>query len=122
MVAASANLVEIDLLRGGERVFLCPPENIPPQHRTPYQVCVYRVRNPAGYEIYPVPLRERLPIIRIPLREGDDDATLDLQALIDRTYNNAAYDFLNSGVDPLPPLDADDAGWADGLLKAQGKR
>jgi len=122
VVAAEANLVEIDLLRAGERVFLCPIENIPPDHRTQYQVCVYRQCNPSGYEIYRVPLRERLPVIRIPLRVGDDDVTLDLQALIDQTYDKAAYDFLDYSTGPVPPLAPDDAAWADLLLKSAGKR
>jgi hypothetical protein len=122
VVAAGANLVEIDLLRGGERVLLCPPENIPVGHRTLYQVCVYRTSSPSGYEIYRVPLRERLPIIRIPLRDGDDDATLDLQGMINMAYNNGAYDFIDYSTEPTPPLDPDDAAWADGLLKSQSKR
>jgi len=122
VVEAQANLVEIDLLRGGERVLLCPPENIPPEYRTLYQVCVYQASKPSGYLIYRVPLRERLPIIRIPLRDGDDDATLDLQAMIDKAYNNGAYDFIDYTVDPVPRLDADDAAWADSLLKSEGKR
>jgi hypothetical protein len=122
VVEAKANLVEIDLLRGGERVLLCPPENIPPEYRTLYQVCVYRALKPSGYLIYRVPLRERLPIIRIPLREGDDDATLDLQAMIDKAYNNGAYDFIDYTVDPTSRLDVDDVAWADSLLKSVGKR
>jgi hypothetical protein len=122
VVAARANLVEIDLLRGGQRVLLCPPENIPPDYRTPYQVCVYRAANPTGCEVYDVPLRQRLPIIRVPLRDGDDDATLDLQALIRRTYHNAAYDFLDYAAEPVPPLPPEDAAWADDLLKRAGKR
>src|SRR5688572_15055371 len=40
--ASRASLVEIDLLREGNRVILCPPENIPPSPRTPYQICVHR--------------------------------------------------------------------------------
>jgi hypothetical protein len=122
VVAAGANLVEVDLLRGGERVLLCPAENIPPAYRTPYQVCVYRATNRTGCEVYRVPLRERLPIIRVPLRPTDDDVPLDLQALIAKTYHNAAYDFLDYAADPSPPLAPDDAAWADALLKQHAKR
>lgn len=122
VVSAEANLVEIDLLRAGERVLLCPPENIPPEHRTTYQVCVFRHNRSSGYEIYPVPIRTRLPVIRIPLRTDEEDAVLDLQAIIDRCYRNAGYDFLDYTRDPVPPLDPDDAAWADALLRQQGKR
>jgi hypothetical protein len=122
VVAADANLVEIDLLRGGDWVLLCPRENVPAEHRTAYQVSLYRASQPLGYDIYRVPLRERLPIIRIPLRADEEDATLDLQAIIDKCYRNAGYDFIDYTKDPVPPLDEADAAWADGILKQQGKR
>jgi hypothetical protein len=122
VVANEANLVEIDLLSEGERVSLCPAVKIPEIHRTAYQVCILRSSTPARFEVYPVPLRERLPVIRIPLRKGDEDVTLDLQSLIEQTYARAAYDFLDYSSDPVPPLDPDDAAWADGILKNAGKR
>src|SRR5262249_35220322 len=81
------NLVEIDLLRAGDRVLSVGPSRIPASHRTPYQVCVYRATAALPcYEVYRVPLRERLPVIRVPLRPTDADVPLDLQALIDQCY------------------------------------
>ena len=73
-------------------------------------------------EVYRVPLRERLPIIPIPLRETDPDAVLDLQAILDQCYENGGYDDLNYAVDPDPPLDPEDAAWADTLLREKGLR
>jgi len=35
-----------------------------------------------------VPLRQRLPAIRVPLRETDADVPLDLQALIEQVYRH----------------------------------
>ena len=41
MKRAGVNTVEIDLLRGGDRVLMVPAEQIPPSHRTDYQICVW---------------------------------------------------------------------------------
>jgi hypothetical protein len=116
------SLVEIDLLRSGQHVLSIPRERIPPSHRTPYRVCVRRGWRPTAFEIYRVPLRERLPVISVPLRESDADAPLDLQALIEQAYRNGRYDDLNYGTDPEPPLNADDAAWADEILRGKGLR
>jgi hypothetical protein len=122
-LAGRVNLVEIDLLRGGKRVYSIPAGHIPASHRTTYQVVVRRAGKPDRAEIYRVPLRERLPAIRIPLRETDKDVPLDLQALIEQCYRNGGYvadlDYTN---DPVPPLSGDDAKWADQLLRKQGLR
>jgi hypothetical protein len=93
LIDGRVNLVEIDLLRAGDRVLSVGLVHVPPPYRTPYQVCVYRaaVAQPC-YEVYRVPLRERLPVIRIPLRATDADVPLDLQALIDQCDRNGGYD------------------------------
>jgi len=102
---------------------IVPPERIPESHRTTYQVCIWRGWQPMKFEIYRVPLRERLPIIPIPLRETDTDVTLDLQAVLDQCYRNSRYDDdLDYTVQPTPPLDPADAAWADELLRSQGRR
>ncbi len=65
--AAGVNLVEIDLLRRGKSVLMVGREQLPRSVRTPYQVCVWRGSRPHVVEAYPVPLRERLLVILIPL-------------------------------------------------------
>jgi Protein of unknown function (DUF4058) len=67
-------------------------------------------------------LRERLPVIRVPLRESDADVPLDLQALIAHVYRHGRYDDIDYAVPPVPPLDGTDAVWADELLRSAGKR
>jgi hypothetical protein len=89
---ARVSLVEIDLLRAGQRVLAVPLDRIPPTHRTTYQVSVRRGWQPQDIEVYPVPLRERLPVIGIPLRQSDADVPLDLQGLIDQCYQRGRYD------------------------------
>jgi hypothetical protein len=117
------SLVEIDLLRAGRRVLAAPFELIPEGHRTPYAACVRRGWKPLEVAYYRLPLRDRLPAIAIPLRQTDRDVALDLQALIDRCYEEARYDDdIDYREAPDPPLDPDHAPWADALLREHGRR
>ena len=70
-----------------------------------------------------MPLRTRLPVIRLPLRSTDPDVPLDLQAVIEQCYRNGGYDEdIDYRVEPDPPLDVADAHWADTLLREAGRR
>jgi hypothetical protein len=115
--------VEINLLRAGQWILAVPPGRIPLSYRTPYQVCVRRGWRPNTAEVYRAPLRERLPIISVPLRESDGDVPLDLQTLIDQCYRNGRYDQdIDYKSQPDPPLDPADASWVDELLRGQERR
>ena len=116
------SLVEVDLLRAGDYILAVPPGGLPPDFREPYRICVTRGWKLGSAELYRVPLRERLPVIRVPLRESDPDVFLDLQALIDAAYADGGYEDIDYTEDPDPPLTGDDAAWADELLRQQGKR
>ena len=85
-------------------------------------MAVRRAWRPNKVALYRAPLREPLPSLRVPLRESDADAVLDLQELVDQAYRNGAYSDLDYSIEPDPPLSADDAAWADGLLRAAGRR
>jgi hypothetical protein len=122
LVAGGVNSVEIDLLRAGQPVTAARPEQLPRPYRGPYRICVWRATRPDYWEVYRVPLEERLPAIAIPLRPTDADVPLDLQPLIDRCYETGAYDDLDYTRTPDPPLDADDEAWADRLLREKGRR
>jgi len=120
---AGANLVEVDLIRGGPWVLAFPEPAVPPEYReTTYHVGTFRAARPADYELYPVSLRERLPNVRVPLRPGDSDVVLPLQDLLAQAYRNGAYEDLDYTRDPSPPLAGEDAAWADELLRAAGRR
>jgi hypothetical protein len=122
MKPAGVNMVEIDLLRGGADVLMIPRAQIPPSHRTDYQMCVWRASQPGSVSVYKAPLRERLPVIAIRLRPADPDGLLDIQAVVDQCYRNGGYDDIDYHDEPTPRLNKADAAWADALLKEQGRR
>lgn len=119
---ADVNLVEIDLTRGGQRELLCPMTSLPPAFQTTYLTCVYRGFGHSQCELYRMPLTERLPAIRVPLRREDPDIVLEIQALVDQAYAEGRYDDLDYARPCVPPLEGPDAGWADDLLKSAGRR
>jgi hypothetical protein len=121
--SSDANLVEIDLNRFGPHTLAFALEHIKPAGRTAYMACVRRTTRRSEAEVYPLPLWERLPVLKIPLRPKDDDVPLDLQALVDQCYRNGAYEgTLNYRADPDPPLFGADKTWADKWLRKQGLR
>jgi hypothetical protein len=113
LCASDTNLVEIDLNRFGVHTLAFPLASLNTPVRTPYMACVRRATLPGMAEIYPLPLRERLPRIKVPLRPADADVLLDLQALVEQSYRNGGYDgTLNYALDPEPPLRGADEEWA----------
>jgi len=120
---AGVNLVEVDLTRSGERELLAQRWLGAGQYQSTYQVSVWRASPGSRCELYKAPLQERLPVIRIPLRPVDDDALLDIQAVVDVAYASSRYDkTINYRNDCKPPLNSSEAAWVDELLKSVGKR
>lgn len=100
------HLVEIDLLRGWPRM---PVEDLPD---CDYCVLVSRAEDRPEVDVWPIKLRERLPIIPIPLRAPREPASLDLQAVLQQAYALTNYeDYIYDGT-PTPPLSEQDASWA----------
>jgi len=120
---AGVSLVEINLLRAGPFIATFPESLLRTEQRTPYYAIVHRGWAGPCYQYYPMPLRDRLSAISIPLRESDPAVALDLQSLIDRVYRNGAHDVeIDYANDPEPPLDAQAASWADQVLIEAGLR
>lgn len=62
-------------------------------------------------------------MIPIPLKAGDPDARLDLQAVLDAAYDRVGYDMeIDYRTEPEPPLDAELAAWSDQLLRSKRLR
>ena len=110
------NLVEIDLVRVGRHTTLAMLDLVPPDKLTTYHVSIARLSRPDALEYYPLPLRQRLPVVRIPLRETDPDAALDLQSIVDTAYERGRYDDIDYAQHLHPALDRADAEWAAQLL------
>jgi hypothetical protein len=106
VLARMSHLVEIDLRRGGIRP--SPPE-LPP---CDYYVLVSRYEDRPTIGFWPLGLRQRLPVVRIPLIAPDPDAVLDLQVVLDRTYDGADYGKYIYSEMPEPPLSPEDEKWA----------
>ena len=100
VLRSTSNLVEIDLLRGGERL---PTED--PLQPGDYYAFVTRSHRMPEVDVYAWTVRDRLPRIPVPLADGDADASLDLQAAFTITYDRAGYDYsLRYGEDIQPAL------------------
>ena len=101
-----------------ERAELDPPAD--------YLILVNRAwkRGPTGtgYQVFRCVLREWLPCIPVPLKEGEAEVPLDLQYVVNRAFAGGPY--LRGAVDysraPDPPLKARDRAWADECIRAQG--
>jgi hypothetical protein len=120
---SDTSLVEIDLLRGGEHTLAIPLQNIPAEQKTPLMVCVRRAWVKGMAEVYPMPLSQPLPKIKVPLREKDADVVLELQSLIELAYRRGGYDgTIDYNKDPDLPLNESEAAWADPLLRKAGLR
>lgn len=121
-LAAGVNLVEIDLIRGGQHVLGVPLDHFTRAPGESYLVCVARMQPgcEGRREVYPCPLRQPLPTIRVPLRAGDPDVPLALQPLIDECYRAGRYWLTDHARDLAPPLSPEDAAWAAERLRAAG--
>jgi hypothetical protein len=94
------HLVEIDLLRSGQRVPMQKP--LPPY---PYFVLVGRAEKRPMTEVWPIRLDESLPQVPIPLLPQDADAPLDLQRTLTAVYDTFRYDrTLDYAHPPTVPL------------------
>ena len=122
VLQTDASLVEIDLVRGGQRVLALPHCDIPVQHRRDYLACVSPGWKRKRRELYTMPLRQRLSVLPIPLRQHERSVPLDLQALVDHAYAAGRYSDLNYASELDPPLPAEDLAWAADLLRAAGRR
>lgn len=116
VLRSSAHFMEIDLLRGGERSPLGDP---PPA--APYYVMLYRENRRSRVSVWPIQLRDPLPLLPVPLRSPDADVPLDLGALVASAYERGLYDRQLDYRAPVPPppLSPEDQAWVDELLRGR---
>ncbi len=112
LLRSPSHLVEIDLLRGWAPM---PQESRP---ECDYSVMVSRAEKRRAADFWPIHLRDRLPVIPIPLRFPDEAAPVDLQEALHRAHDGPGYEhFIYSG-EPEPALLAEDAAWARQFVPA----
>ncbi|HYT95099.1 MAG TPA: DUF4058 family protein [Gemmataceae bacterium] len=115
LLLGAANLVEIDLLRGGTRMPMLDP--LP---KTPYYLLVGRWYKEAVCRVWPASYLRALPPIPIPLDRPDPDVTLDLQPLVNAIYERSRYGLDIDYTKPLdPPLADADRAWLVEQLKVR---
>lgn len=114
VLASAVHWIEIDLLRART------PSTSTVVPTSDYHVLVSRGDERRRTRCWPISLRERLPVIGIPLRGKDPDVPLDLAAVFDKVYDTGAYDLSIDYSGPADPLPPDDAKWARKLLRAKG--
>jgi len=113
-LANGVNLVEIDLLRTGERL---PLGEGPLPTGADYYIMVCRATELPRAGVWPLSVRDRLPESPIPLDPEEVDLSLPLKPCMDRAYDKGRYaGTINYGRPPTPALRDADAVWALELL------
>ncbi len=111
LIRQDVNLVELDLLIGGDR--------LPVVGRLPagdYYALVSRADRRPACDAYAWSVRRPLPTIPIPLRPPDPDVPLDLAAVARTAYDRGRYERALRYGRPLQlPLADADRKWAEGV-------
>lgn len=113
ILTSPVNLVEIDLLRGGEPMPLTTP--VPPCH---YRILVSRERWRPSARLFPFTVMNAIPKFPLPLLEGDAKIEADIGPLLSGMHHTGRY---NMAVNydqppPGPALDAAILQWLDERL------
>jgi hypothetical protein len=118
LLLGDTSLVEIDLLRDGQRLPM-----LDPWPNTPYTLLVARAKKFQLCKVWPAHFRRPLPRIPVPLAKPDPDLSLDLQPLLDAIYQRSRYERSIDYTRPLnPPLAPEDNAWLQQQLRARSGR
>jgi len=115
LLLGDASLVEIDLLRGGQRMPMLDrwPDS-------PYALLVARAKKAQLCRVWAAHFQRPLPALPVPLAKPDPDVPLDLQPMIDAIYQRSHYERSIDYSKPLtPPLDAAEKAWLEQQLQAR---
>jgi uncharacterized protein DUF4058 len=114
LLRTDVHLLEIDLLRAGQRP---PLETQLPD--LPYFVFLSRGEQRPRVDIWPLKFQEPIPLLPVPLLAPDPDAPLDLGQAIQTIYDEAAYDLRIDyhQSSPKPDFAPNNAIWLDTHLR-----
>jgi hypothetical protein len=110
---AGVHLLEIDLLRRGERPLEHP--FLPKKH---YIVSLLRAHE-GQTQIWAMDITEALPVLPVPLRQPDEDTYLDLGQALTDVYNQGRFEkSVNYQELPPPPaFSEEELGWMRDFLR-----
>jgi hypothetical protein len=115
LMLGNVNLVEIDLLRRGQRMPM-----LDPWPDSPYVLMVAKAKKAQLCQAWRAHFRRPLPTIPVPLAKPDPPVSLSLQPLIEEIYQSSRYQQSIDYTKPLAaPLTAEDADWLQQQLRAQ---
>jgi hypothetical protein len=115
IMLGGVNLVEMDLLRGGERMPM-----LDPWPASPYTLMVARAKKPQTCLVWPVYFQKPLPRIQVPLAKPDPAIPLDLQPMVAAVYERSRYAQSIDYTRPLsPPLGPEESAWLEKLLRGR---
>ncbi|MBD3307796.1 DUF4058 family protein [candidate division KSB3 bacterium] len=118
LLKTKTHLLEIDLLRAGARLPL--QGALPP---AAYYVYLSRFTHRPQTDVWAIDLRDRLPIVPVPLLPPDEDVALNLQKAVDACFALVGYQRLLDYAQPPPPppLTPGDVQWVAERIR-QGTR
>jgi hypothetical protein len=108
------HLLEIDLLRRGERPF-----NYPTLPRWAQYFVMLTRGEDIRTEVWAMTVQDKLPIVPIPLKSPDPDVRLDIGAALNEVYDRSRYDLsVRYDAEPAPPaFSKEDHAWLQAVLK-----
>lgn len=119
LLRTEVHLLEIDLLRAGQR-----PPLVTPLPEAPYFIFLSRGNQRPSVEIWPLHLHEPIPLVAAPLLAPDPDVPLDvgraIHTIYDRLYYQQRINYQEQP--PKPDLTPEDAAWVDERLRVTGYR
>jgi hypothetical protein len=122
LIGSEINLVELDLLRAGEHTVAAPLTMLQRKGHWNYLACLHRPVRRWEFEVWPATLAEPLPTIHVPIGKGEEAVELNLQAVLDRTYDEGAYPRLIDYSRAAPgPLTAGERDWIAKILASRNK-
>jgi hypothetical protein len=112
ILGTRTNLVEVDLLRAGR-----PMQVVGGPGEGGYRILVSRAWRRPKATLYTFGLRVPIPAFSLPLRQGEDEPVINLNATLHALYDRARFDLrLDYSQPPVPPLAEADTVWSRGLI------
>jgi hypothetical protein len=116
LLLSPVHLLEIDLLREGQRVPMRQPLPL-----VPYFAFLSRASQRPITETWPVRLDQPLPAVPVPLLEGDPDVSLDLQLALSTVYDQCGLDLaVDYSRPPEVALSPEAEAWVVERLRSAG--